>query len=206
MRCRRRANGQFGQSVAQLETLACALPAPVRCFDLRADSVGLSNPRFPLGKDHRGSLSMMTATDEFPDLIRAGELTDASDAGLFALVDELKEREKDRNDLLDRLSIEEGDQIEAAAKKACDAARAIYERIAAMKPTTAAGVLCQLELAASGWIAPSTMPIAMAGLREIAHRENAHREIALRPPPLKVGRLPPVPPRPASQVSLTSGR
>ena len=57
------------------------------------------------------------------------------------------------------------DQIEAAAKKACDAARAIYERIAAMKPTTAAGVLCQLELAASGWIAPSTMPVAMAGLR-----------------------------------------
>jgi hypothetical protein len=97
---------------------------------------------------------MMTATDEFPDLIRAGELTDASDAGLFALVDELKEREKDRNDLLDRLSIEEGDQIDAAAKKACDAARAIYERIAAMKPTTAAGVLCQLELAASGWRHP----------------------------------------------------
>ena len=147
---------------------------------------------------------MMTAADEFPALIRAGELTDAPDAGLFALVDELKDREKDRNDLLDRLSIEEGDQIEAAAKKACDAARAIYERIAAMKPTTAAGVLCQLELAASGWIAPSTMPIAMAGLREIAHRENAHRAVALRPPPLKVGRLPPVPPQPGSQVSPTN--
>ena len=116
---------------------------------------------------------MMTATDEFPALIRAGELTDAPDAGLFALVDELKEREKDRNDLLDRLSIEEGDQIEAAAKKACDAARAIYERIAAMKRTTAAGVLCQLELAASGRIGPSTMPMAIAGLRDRAPRDRA---------------------------------
>ena len=146
---------------------------------------------------------MISATDhEFPAL-RVVELESAPDAGLFALIDELKEREKGRNELLDRLSIEEGEQIEAAAKKACDATRAIYERIAAMKPTTAAGVLCQLELAASGWIAPSTMPMAMAGLREIAHREIVHREIALRPPPLKVGRLPPVPPRPASQVSPT---
>ena len=147
---------------------------------------------------------MITATDhEFPALSRAGEPESAPDAGLFALIDELKEREKGRNELLDRLSIEEGEQIEAAAKKACDATRAIYERIAAMKPTTAAGVLCQLELAASGWIAPSTMPVAMAGLREIAHREIVHREIALRPPPLKVGRLPPVPLRLASQVSPT---
>jgi hypothetical protein len=105
-------------------------------------------------------------------------LESAPDAGLFALVDELKEREKSRNELLDRLSIEEGEEIEAAAKKACDAARAIYERIAAMKPMTAAGVLCQLELAADGWIAPSTVPMAMAGLREIVHRE-----IALRPLP-----------------------
>jgi hypothetical protein len=137
---------------------------------------------------------MITATDHaFPALIRAGDLKRAADAGLFALIDELREREKRRDGLLDRLSIEEGDQIEAAAKKACDAARAIYERIAAMKPMTAAGVLRQLELAANGWIAPSTVPIAMAGLREIA----------LRPPPLKVGRLPPVPPRPASQVSPT---
>ncbi|HWN79930.1 MAG TPA: hypothetical protein VNN81_19030 [Bradyrhizobium sp.] len=147
---------------------------------------------------------MITATDhEFPALVRAGALESAPDAGLFALIDELKQREKNRNELLDRLSIEEGEQIEAAAKNACDAARAVYERVAAMKPTTAAGVLCQLELAASGWIAPSTMPVAMAGLREIAHREIVHREIALRPPPLKVGRLPPVPPRPASQVSPT---
>jgi hypothetical protein len=147
---------------------------------------------------------MITVADhEFPALIPAGELESAPDAGLFALIDELKQREKSRNELLDRLSIEEGEQIEAAGKKACDAARAIYERIAAMKPTTAAGVLCQLELAASGWIGPSTMPMAIAGLREIAHREIVHREIALRPPPLKVGRLPPVPPRPASQVSPT---
>jgi hypothetical protein len=137
---------------------------------------------------------MITATDHaFPALTRAGELKPAADAGLFALIDELREREKRRDGLLDRLSIEDGDRIEAAAKKACDAARAIYERIAAMKPMTAAGVLRQLELAANGWIAPSTVPIAMAGLREIA----------LRPPPLKVGRLPPVPPRPASQVSPT---
>jgi hypothetical protein len=147
---------------------------------------------------------MIAATDhEFPVLIRAGDPESAPDAGLFALVDELKEREKTRNELLDRLAIEIGEEIEAAAKKACDAARAIYERIAAMKPTSAAGVLCQLELAADGWIAPSTVPMAMAGLREIAHREIVHREIALRPPPLKVGRLPPVPPRPASQVSPT---
>jgi len=146
---------------------------------------------------------MISATDhEFPAL-RVVELESAPDAGLFALIDELKEREKGRNELLDRLSIEEGEQIEATAKKACDATRAIYERIAAMKPTTAAGVLCQLELVASGWIGRSTMPMAMAGLREIAHREIVHREIALRPPPLKVGRLPPVPPRPASQVSPT---
>jgi hypothetical protein len=147
---------------------------------------------------------MIAATDhEFPALIRMGDLESAPDAELFALVDELKEREKSRNELLNRLSIEGGEELEAAAKKACDAARAIYERIAAMKPMTAAGVLCQLELAADGWIAPSTVPMAMAGLREIAHREIVHREIALRPPPLKVGRLPPVPPRPASQVSPT---
>jgi hypothetical protein len=146
---------------------------------------------------------MITATEHEFAALGASELESTPDAGLFALIDELKEREKSRNELLERLSVEEGEQIEAAAKKACDAARAIYERIAAMKPTTAAGVLCQLELAASGWIGPSTMPMAIAGLREIAHREIVHREIALRPPPLKVGRLPPVPPRPPSQVSLT---
>jgi hypothetical protein len=42
---------------------------------------------------------------------------------------------KRRDELLIRLSIgERGDPIEAAAKTACDTARAIYERIAATKP------------------------------------------------------------------------
>jgi hypothetical protein len=121
------------------------------------------------------------------------EAKPAADAGLFAVIDELRECEKRRDHFLDRLLIGEDDQIDdAAAKKACDAARVIYERIAATKPTTPAGVFRQLELAANGWIAPSTVPIAMAALREIGRR----------PPPLKVGRLPPVPPRPASQVCV----
>ena len=81
------------------------------------------------------------------------------------------------------MSSEDSDQVEAAARKACDAARAIYERIAAIKPTTRAGVLRQLELAARGWVAPWTVPIAMAALREIADRQT----------PFKAGRLPPVP-------------
>jgi hypothetical protein len=55
-------------------------------------------------------------------------------------------------------------------------------------------VLRQLELSANGWIAPSTVPIAMAALREIARR----------PPPLKVGRLPPVPPQLPSQINGVS--
>jgi len=120
---------------------------------------------------------------DLPAETEAGNLASVSDAGLFLLVDELRTREKRRDDLLDRLLIEESDQIEAAAKRACDAAREIYEQITAMKPTTAAGVLRQLELAAKGWIAPSTVPIAMAALREIANS----------PAPFKVGRLPPVP-------------
>ena len=127
---------------------------------------------------------MITATDrDLPALTRASDALSVSDAGLFLLIDELKTRERRRDDLLDRLPNDESDQIEAAAKRACDAARAIYERIAAIKPTTAAGVLRQLELAAKGWVAPSTVPIAMAALREIADR----------PPPFKMGRLPPVP-------------
>jgi hypothetical protein len=135
---------------------------------------------------------MITATDhDLPTLTRVSSLGSAADAELFALVDELRECEKRRDDLLDRLSIEDSDQIEAAAKRACDTARAIYERITATKPTTAAGVLRQLELAASGWVAPSTVAIAMAGLREIAHR----------PAPLKVGRLPPVPPATAFRAT-----
>jgi hypothetical protein len=136
---------------------------------------------------------MITAADrDLPALTRVGNAEPAADARLFALVGELRECEKRRDELLNRLSIAEGgDQIEAAAKTACDAARAIYERIAAMKPATVAGVLRQLELAANGWVAPSTVPIAIAGLREIAHR----------PPPLKMGRLPPVPPA-SSAVSV----
>ena len=137
---------------------------------------------------------MITATDyELPGLIWA-KAKPAADAGLFALIDELRECEKRRDHLLDRLLIGEDDQLETPAKKACDAARAIYERIAATKPTTPAGVLRQLELAANGWIAPSTVPIAMAALREIGRR----------PLSLKVGRLPPVPPRLPSQISGVS--
>ena len=130
---------------------------------------------------------MITATDDDLSTRTRGTRKDGSvaDAVLFALIDELRECEKRREDLLNRLSIEDGDdQTAGALKAACDIAMTIYSRIAAMKPTTVAGVLCQLELAASGWVAPSTVPIAMAGLREIANR----------PPPLKVGRLPPAPP------------
>ena len=129
----------------------------------------------------------MTAPDQ--DLsrlaFRLGNDGLAADAALFALIDELKECEKRREDLLNRLATADSDdgRIEAALKTTCDAARVIYSRIAAIKPMTVAGVLRQLELAASGWVAPSTVPVAMAGLREIAHR----------PPPLKVGRLPAVP-------------
>jgi len=116
--------------------------------------------------------------------LRTGDDGPASDALLFALIDELSACEKRRESLLNRLSIEDADaEQEAAAKAVCDAARALYSRIAAMKPTTVAGVLRQLELAASGWVAPSTVPTAMAGLREIARR----------PAPLKMGKLPPVP-------------
>src|SRR5579872_4713641 len=130
---------------------------------------------------------MITATnDDLSTRTRGtGNGGPVADAVLFALIDELRECEKRREDLLNRLSIEDGDdQTAGALKAACDIAKTIYSRIAAMKPTTVTGVLCQLELAANGWVAPSTVPIAMAGLREIANR----------PPPLKVGRLPPAPP------------
>jgi hypothetical protein len=135
------------------------------------------------------------ATHQAPHLGRA-DRAPAADAGLFALIDELRRCEKGRDDLLDRLLVEDGGHIEAAAKQACDDARAIYERIATIKPTTAAGVLRQLELAVNGWVAPSIVLTAMAGLREIAHR----------PPPLKVGRLPPVPPQFATATNRDIGR
>jgi len=91
---------------------------------------------------------MITASDDrLPSLTWAAEIKPSADAGLFAFLDELRECEKRRDELLNRLSIEEsGDQIEAVAKTACDAARAIYARIATIKPTTVAGVLRQLEL------------------------------------------------------------
>ena len=128
---------------------------------------------------------MIAAPDhDLPALTRAGDADGLGDTRLFSLVGELKKSEKRRDELLDRLSVDGRAQVEHAAKKACDAARAIYERIAAIKPTTAAGVLRQLELAARGWVAPGTVAIAMATLREIADR----------PPPFKIGRLPPVPP------------
>lgn len=127
----------------------------------------------------------MTATES-----RAESMT-AADAGLFALIGELRRRERRRDELLERLTVQTDDRVEAAAKQACDAARAIYERIAEIRPTTAAGVLRQLELTANGWVALSTVPVALAALREIARH----------PPPLKIGKLPPVPRRPTSPES-----
>ncbi|HVI04690.1 MAG TPA: hypothetical protein VM711_01170 [Sphingomicrobium sp.] len=128
---------------------------------------------------------MIAAPDHnLPALTRAGDATALGDARLLSLISDLKNSEKRRDELLDRLSVDGSAQVECAAKKACDTARAIYQRIAAIKPTTAAGVLRQLELAARGWVAPATVAIAMAALREIANR----------PPPFKIGRLPPVPP------------
>ena len=127
---------------------------------------------------------MIVATEYgVPLAAGAGVPSWAADARLFALIEELNHREKRRDELLERLSVEDGAQIEAAAKEACDAARSIYKQIIAIKPTTPSGVLRQLELAVKGWVAPSTLPLAMAALREIADR----------PAPLKVGRLPPVP-------------
>src|SRR5260370_26245841 len=83
---------------------------------------------------------MITASDDrLPGLTWAAEIKPSADPGLFALLDELRECEKRRDELLNRLPIEEsGDQIEAVAKTACDAARAIYARIATIKPTTVA--------------------------------------------------------------------
>jgi hypothetical protein len=129
--------------------------------------------------------AMVTVPDhDLPARIRAANADSATDTRWFSLIDELAERENHRDALLDRMLIDESDVIEAAAKKACDVARAVYERIAAIKPTTRAGVLCQLELAARGWVSSWTVPMAIAALREIADR----------PRPFKVGRLPPVPP------------
>ncbi len=112
---------------------------------------------------------MATALDDLPAVTRVRD-NGSDDARLFSLLDELRKCEKCRDDLLDHLWSEHSDQVEAAAGKACDAARAIYERVAA-------------KLAARGWVAPWTVPIALAALREIADR----------PPPFKMGRLPPVP-------------
>ena len=132
---------------------------------------------------------MVAATDyELPGFLRTANPDSISDTRLFWLINELAGREKRRDALLDRMLLHESDAIEVAAKKACDDARAIYARIAAIKPTTAGGVLRQLELAARGWIAPSTVPTAMTALREIVDR----------PPPFKAGQLPPVPPSAAT--------
>jgi len=135
---------------------------------------------------------MITENDR-PSLdgTRPGKLGPPGDAILLTLIAQLRECVKRRDDLLDHLLIEGGDQIEAAAKKACDAARAIYQRIATIKPTTLAGVHKQLELAVDGWIAPSTVSVALAGFRDIVRQ----------PRPFKVGRLPPVPRRPEAHVS-----
>jgi len=126
---------------------------------------------------------MATATHDLPPLPRAGNAASLADAGLFALIAELRNCEKRRDDLLAKWSSDNGDQVRAVAEKACDAARVIYEQIAATKPTTVAGVLRQLELAAKGWVGAPIIPIALAALREISGR----------PLPFKAGRLPPVP-------------
>src|SRR5438045_2359718 len=115
--------------------------------------------------------AMVTVPDhDLPARIRAANADSATDTRWFSLIDELAERENHRDALLDRMLIDESDVIEAAAKKACDVARAVYERIAAIKPTTRAGVLCQLELAATGWVSSWTVPMAIAALREIGDR------------------------------------
>ena len=60
---------------------------------------------------------MITAADrDLPALTRAGNSGPAADAALFALIDELSECEKRRDELLNRLS-ESGDLIAAAAKR-----------------------------------------------------------------------------------------
>jgi len=64
---------------------------------------------------------MVAATDyELPGLIRTANFDSMSDARLFSLINELAEREKRRDALLDRMALDESDAIEAAAKKACD--------------------------------------------------------------------------------------
>lgn len=128
---------------------------------------------------------MIAASHDQRSAPKPGEAAAGADAHLFALIEQLRRCEKRRDLLLDRLAIEDCGGIDNAARKACDEARAVYRRIAAIRPTTATGVLRQLELTAGGWVAPSMVPTAMAALREIARR----------PPPLKVGKLPPVPPR-----------
>jgi hypothetical protein len=68
---------------------------------------------------------MATATNDVPVLTRLGDDGLFADAGLFSLINELRQREKRRDDLLDRLASEDSDQVTAAAKRACDAARAV---------------------------------------------------------------------------------
>lgn len=138
---------------------------------------------------------MIAATDDDRAAPQPGAPMPAADAALFGLIDALRRCEKRRDLLLDRVAAGECGGIDAATVEACDAARALYRRIAAIRPTTAAGVLRQLELTAAGWVAPATVPTAMAALREIARH----------PPPLKVGKLPPVPVRAAAETTATQG-
>ena len=71
---------------------------------------------------------MATATHDLPALPRVGNAASFTDAGLFALIAELRNCEKRRDDLLAKWSSDNSDQVRAVAEKACDAARAIYER------------------------------------------------------------------------------
>jgi hypothetical protein len=64
---------------------------------------------------------MANATHDLPALPWAGNAGSFADAGLFALIAELRNCEKRRDDLLARWSSDNSDQVRAVAEKACDA-------------------------------------------------------------------------------------
>jgi hypothetical protein len=138
---------------------------------------------------------MTTRSEYDPVAFRRADDADAGDSELLDLIDELRRCESRRDALLERVLSGTGDQIGPAAKAACDAARELYVQIAAVKPTTLAGVLAQLELIQGGWIALSPLRSAIATLREIISR----------PAPLKMGPLPPGPLAGGSTASIEIG-
>src|SRR5690348_1163570 len=68
------------------------------------------NPRSPLERITEDR-SMVTATDHGSPTPSRADRMSAADASLFALLDELRRCERRRDDLLDRLAIEDGDYI-----------------------------------------------------------------------------------------------